>query len=620
VVPGYLGKYFSGGQAISYALVYAPIDRTFADDSPVYLSQVTLKLYGNSTAPANTHDGTLLGSASFDPSFLGQVVQIFSSDTATAWNYLWIEFSSSTTANSIFLCEQIQFYTTTSFAGTGVTAQIVGPPMQYTSAITTWRLGLFSPAYPYPANGTYHEGRLWLSGAVSNRLDASAFTDLTGNPATSLFYFTPTLQDGTLSAACAINATLDGPDVNAINWLMPDQQGIIIGTEAGEWLVQASALNSPLSALNMQAHRVTRIGCANIEPRRTEHTTVFVQKFKHKIMEYFADIFSGKFSAPNLSMSAKHLYTRGIEEISYQQELVPVIWTRCTDKSLLGASYKRDSLMSSQGPTFIGSHRHTLGSGRVVESLSVGPSAANATTPAGLLDTLALVTNDPVSNVRNVEFLTNLFEEGSAGASAWFVDGGIQPSVTQNVSAGMQLVGLWPYNGKTVTVFAGGIDCGDWLVTNGQANVPYGQDPAGLFTAAFVAAYVGTMPVIAGFTYTSQGQILRTDEQQEAGTRSGPAMGRMRRIGEFAAALVSTQGISFGTTFALDATGKSKLNLANFKTPGGVAYQANALYSGVYWNTLNDTNSRDGRMLCWQITRPYPATVAAISGVVKTEG
>ena len=483
--PNYIGKNFSGGQAVSYALAFGPSDRAMAIDTYNSPTQLTLKLYGKATAPSASNDGTLLGSQSFSATSPGQIVQIFSSDTSTSWNYLWVEWSTSGPTTDNFYCAELQFFTTTSFSGTGISVQIIGPPLLYTTAITTWRLGLFTSASGYPTCGSYHEGRLWLSGVVSNRVDASALVDIYGNSAVDLFTFTPTIFDQTVSAACAIDYTLNGPDVNAIYWIEPDLQGLIFGTQAGEWLAQATAANQPLSPLSMQAHRVTKIGCANILPRRTEHTLVFVQTYLTKIKEYFADIFSGKFTAPNLLEKAAHLGNRRLAELAYQKELSPIVWARCNDNSLIGASYKRDTLMTSQGPTFIGWFRRTLGSGRVVESIATGP------TSTGNLETLGMITNDTGTNIRHVEFMTPNFTETQSGTTAWFLDDAIAATTTQGATVGGQLgmlcSGLWHLNGKTCTVFCGGFDCGDFAVANGACFVPY-TNSGGIFTQAFAAA------------------------------------------------------------------------------------------------------------------------------------
>lgn len=615
----FVGKNYTspGATTVGYGLYYTSSDVGFGGSGIAGAGVATwqVDLRGSQSAPVTGNEGTLLGSSGKISNILNGVVQVNCNDETTAWKYVWFNVSgfdpsSGALESVISYCAEAQFFSVSATVGTGMTIQLLGPDLLYTTAASIWRLGLYNDRDGWPACGTAHEGRLWLAGMVSNRLDA-------GQPDGTLFNFAPTEKDGTVTDASAISYTLDGPDVNAVFWLIPDQQGIIVGTQAGEWLVQASALNSPLSALNMQAHRVTTIGCANIEPRRTEHTTVFVQKQKHKIMEYFADVFSGKFSAPNLTLTAKHLAARGLEELAYQQELTPVIWARCTDGSLIGASYKRESLMSSQGPSFIGIHRHILGSSRVLESIAVGPSAATATDAAGVLDTLAMVTNNPSSNIRHIEFLTNLFDEGDAGSAAWFLDSAIKPAYTQNISVngalGMQCVGLWHLNGKTVTVFSNGLDCGDWVVSNGSVFAPYGKDPAGLFTATFAAAMPANS-VVVGLTYTSDGQLLRTATPQESGARNGPAFGKLRRIHQAAFELVATQGFSYGTSF-------DHLTPATFKTPGGTLYAKNTLYSGIFRDTVKDADAGENydSMICWRVTRPYPACVAAAGGFLHTQ-
>lgn len=611
-----VGKVYSPGKAVSYAVVTAPNDRglvTWISAEGEAAGSITLNLRGKNSLPANTSDGTLLGALNNASNARGASAQIFSNDVATTFAYLWVEIvavrGKLTDYYGVYNCTiaEVQFYQTSPFSGTGISVQVLGPDLLYTTPIKTWRLGLLRPGAAYPKCGTYHEGRLWLSGIVSNRLDASALIDINGNVATTLFNFTPTTQDGTISDACAINYTLNGPDVNAVFWMEPDEQGIIAGTQAGEWLIRASTLNSPLTPVNMQAHRATKIGCANIEPRRTDHTTVFTQTQQHKIMEYFSDIFSGKFSAPNLTEKAMHLATRGIAELAYQKGTTPVLWARCLDGSLIGAAYKRDSLMQSQGPTYIAWHLHTLGSGRTIESIAVGPSAAAAGTPAGLLDTLAILTTD-VSGVRHVEFMTGLFEETTSESAAWHLDNAVSATVTAGFisgpATGVRLSGLWHLNGKTVNAFVGGVDCGQCIVANGSTFVPYiTSNP--LFTSTLIASFSGTVPAVVGYVYNSDGQIVRPATAQETQARLGPTIGTKRRADQYAALAVNTQDISFGTSF-------DHLKPAQFRTPGNRLYAENVLFTGIHWDSLSDDYGFDG-MLCWRASGPYPATIAAVT-------
>ncbi len=472
-----------------------------------------------------------------------------------------------------------------------------------TAAIVTWRLGAYGGPNGYPTCGTYADGRLWLAGAISNRLDASNANDI--------FNFAPTLADGTVLDSHAIAATFNSDSTNPILWMQQDQQGILCGTQAGEWLVAAST-SAGFSPTNIFARRVTKIGCANIEPRRTDHTLIVVQNFKREIVEYFADVFSGKFSAPDVTSTWKHLTIGNVQEIAYQQELHPIVWVR-VNNGLVGCTYKRDTLTTSQGPNIAGGHRHVLGSGRIIESVAVGAATG------GTIETLYMVTKDPASVVRHVEVFSNILDEGSTLQQAFYLDDAVRPtailpSVATPPYGGLILTGLFHLNGKTVAAWIGGLDCGDYVVANGQITVPYGDGisvgPAnGLFTPEWVAQF-GSSAVV-GFPFTSDGQIVRPNAPAETGARNGPAFGKKRRAHQYAVQLEGAQGVSFGTDF-------SQMEAAIFRTAGGDEISIGTQFTGIHVDSLNDDYSYDS-MLCWRISRPYPCNVVAIGGFLETQ-
>lgn len=584
---------------------------------------VVANLRAKASAPASSSDGTLLGSAAVSGS---SPITISSNDTTTTWNYVWIEIVASSinisvpapvntfhsgvlsyytqvsTLNSYtfidYLAQEQHFNPSSSGVGSSVTFQVLGNAFADTTARSNWRLGVYSDTTGWPSCGTYHEGRLWLAGSQPNRID--------GSVSNSPFNFAPTSTTGQVLDSSAIAAVFNAKDVNAIFWLEPDQLGIVAGTQAGGWLIQASNNNNILTPTSIQAHRYDRIGCANIEPRRADRTLLIVQRYGRKIYEYFADVFSGKFSTQNVTWPCRDLVASGIREIAYQQELTPVIWVRCANGSLFGITYKRESLVSSQPPNFQAPHSHTLGSGRVVESICVGPSTDGST------DSLTMVTNDLGSGIRHVEILTPLFEEGTATSAAWFLDDAVVPSSTTITSASCVLNGLWHLNGFVVTVYAGGIDCGDWLVSNGSITMTYGDGiSAGTGNGLFTQAFAQSASFVVGFTYNSDAQVVRPATPQESGARTGPAQGKLRRSHRYSALLDNTVGISFGASF-------DKLYPANFKTAGGASYTTGQAFSGVFRDNLSGDYSLDGG-LCWRVSRPYPATVVSVSQSLSTQ-
>ena len=145
----------------------------------------------------------------------------------------------------------------------------------------------------------YNDGRLYLGGAIANRFDACVSNGIVGGTVN----FAPTDQYGVVAGNNAISYTFNSNGVNPILWMEPDLQGIKAGTQAGEWLIQAPTAG-PIAPANITARNVTNHGSTNIQPVRTEHTTVFIQRFAEKLLEYFPDVFSGKFSAPNLADKA----------------------------------------------------------------------------------------------------------------------------------------------------------------------------------------------------------------------------------------------------------------------------------------------------------------------------
>jgi hypothetical protein len=623
-----IGKNYSGASAqkIDSCTITPPSDAGyFFGDYAVNGFAFTINLRAKATAPASASDGTLLGTVSYMAGDARNTAPItfVSNDKVTAWNYVWVEFAweyqTGSNAEFIIYVAEIQFFAPPGTGtATGINLQILGDPLLYTTAVRTWRMGLFSDTTGWPSCGTWHEGRLFLSGFISNRWDASKSNDP--------FNFAPTNPDGTVAPNNAISYTFNAPDLSPIFWMHPEDLGVVCGTQGGEWLVQATNTNLPLTPTSVQAHRQTKYNCANIEPKRTNLTLAIVQTFRRELLEFFPDIYNGKFAAHDLVVAAKHIVATGIAEIGWQQELVPVLWGRCDDGSLFGVTYGRGSLQSSARPDFAAPHRHELGSGRLVESLTV---AGNTD---GTLDAMIMVTNDD-SDVRHVEMLANYFTETDTLPNAWLLDNAVRPtsvvsSAVPVVGAplgGMTMNGLWHLNGKTVQVFAAGLDCGqgeigtvpvDFLVTNGSAFVPYGDgvsagSGSGLFTAAFAVAAAAAGQIVVGFTYDSDGQIVRPNSPQESGARTGPAFAKLRRNTYCGLLVNQTAGLSIGTDFA-------KLMPVLFKDAAGEQLAPGQTFSGVYRDVITDDDSFDG-MICWRVSRPLPATIAQLGVFLQTK-
>lgn len=211
-----------------------------------------------------------------------------------------------------------------------IIAPLGNPPLR------NFRLGAWSDTTSFPSCGSFYESRFWFGGAIPNRFDTTQTFGWTAG--STIVNMSPTassgdqvsgfVSDGTVNDACGITYTFESKDTNQIVWMEPDHNGLMCGTLGGEWLISASNLSDPITPTSIQAKRVTKYGCANIEPRRTGISLVFIQKFKHRVMEFLADVFSGRYTAPHLNEAAKHLTKDGVEEVAYQEELAPILWVR----------------------------------------------------------------------------------------------------------------------------------------------------------------------------------------------------------------------------------------------------------------------------------------------------
>ena len=87
---------------------------------------------------------------------------------------------------------------------------------------------------------------------------------------------------------------------------------------------------------------------------------------------------------------------------------------------------------------------------------------------------------------------------------------------------------------------------------------------------------------------------------------------RSRRIHRYGMLLSNSRGLSIGTSF-------NRLQPVNFDNNGPNPAKLGVLntYSGIAQGQVLDDTSYDG-MICWRVSRPYPANVAAIAINLET--
>lgn len=525
---------------------------------------------------------------------------------------------------------------------------------------TAFRLGRWwdqavNPAEPqFPACVTFHENRLCMAGGGNNP------QQFDGSTSGGYEVFSPSLYDGTVRDSDAISYVMNSQDANSVLWINSDEKGLIAGTSGGEFVVRPSTQTEALTPTNISAKRATAFGSKiDVAAVKAGKASIFVQKAGRKIREftYFYDVDGHR--STDLSLLSEHITKTGITGLAYQDEPQSTVWMVRDDGVLVAMAYERESDQNFRlgwSRHILGGKSDTAGNAAKVESVAVLPSSD------GLREDLWLVVIRRINGVtrRYVEYLTRLFDDEVEQKDAFFVDCGatydspvtisgataanpvvvtatahgfsngdkvlisavegmtqlnghsyVVASVTANTfaltaqdggsgnvngtaftayaSGGKvrkyitTITGLWHLEGQVVDVIADGMDFGTETVANGSITLDR-----------------SATTVQMGYTYTSQGKMLRLD----AGAADGTAIGKTRRTHQTGFMLYRTIGFKFGTAF-------DKLDEMIFSEDGDSDDRATPLFTGIKVETIEADYDYENQ-ICWQQDRPFPGTVLAV--------
>lgn len=481
---------------------------------------------------------------------------------------------------------------------TTATIDLKGNQLRGTDAIVQWRFGLYSDTTSWPTCGAWHEGRLWLASAIfPNRFDAST----TNDP----FNFAPTEVDGTVDDANAISEVLNAEDVETILWLRSSDDGIVMGTESGEWLISASALDDPISPFSIQARKKTFFGSANIEPVRLPSALAVVQGLGRRIFEYKnwvdASAYSVAKNGVNLLKNSSHLSRNAVAELAFVSDPLPNIYARDEVGGIFCIGYKRDPDQQYIAPASM-----SLGTGRLVTSIASQLGAD------GISSVCWMVTSDTTDTPKyTVEVLQPPWDTNNQ-YDEWFLDWGVQPFafIPLNTNTQVKLFGLYLLAGLTITVSVGGNDLGEWTVAaDGTLTITLATAGVTIDTwegaqpPATIDVPTPALRGVCGYVYNSDGQRLRPVD----GGQNGPPTGKTRRFERMAMQFYQAHEIKIGTDFTT--LYPIKMTEGNRVSPLGL----NELAEGVFRDSVQNDYTYDGQ-LCWRQTRPYPGVILGVSG------
>lgn len=545
-----------------------------------------------------------------------------------------------------------------------------------TSAVTTWRLGLYSTGGGYPSCVTFYEGRLFFGGCPL------APTRVDGSMSQAYETFSPTTTAAVVGDDNAVSYSLDSGDVNNVLWMKDDEKGLLVGTKGGEWLVRANNQNGALTPTNVKAVRTTTYGSyENSQPVRTGKDVLFVQRKQKKLrnLNYTYEI--DGFDAGDLTLLSPHIGQYLFGQVAFQSE--PEGWVWCTR-----GDGQVPTLMYARSESKIGWARQVFGGffDAAKSRPAMAESVCTVPSPTDNRDEVWLIINRTINGQteRYVEVLTAPWEVGSDQEQAFYLDAAL---TFNGASAATQI--LTPGTGATVkatvgvTFTAGGsvFVVGDVGRDISMRWFDYGEtdpeDPAQLgiwktararitayssgtvVTATILSAWpnLDAMPV-SGWRLSAialsnlwhlEGQTLRINAEGathpdvvvangravldrrvgyaiaglayesrlqtmriEGGSQDGTAQAKTKRFNEVSVRIVQGLGGEIGPTFA-----DSDMTPISYRTSATPMGQAKRIGDGDHRVKWERGYEKEGRIAVRQ-SSPFPLTVAAIMPQLTT--
>lgn len=343
------------------------------------------------------------------------------------------------------------YATITGYTSTTVVNATVVNAFDTATASSIWRLGAWSGTTGYPQGWpTFINNRI---GFCNTNADPNWFWLSEADDFSS---HAPSDPDGTVVDSHAIAKGINDRRVNAIHWLLSDNEVLVGGTSDGPYKIWSGTSTDIISPTKIGASNQTRSGSNSVGPALTSDTILYISRGGRKIRELVYSINSDKRVSPDISILAEHVTKTGVKEMTFQEEPDSIVWFCCNDGRLVGLTYMKDQAV-------VAFHDHPLGGTDVeVKSLAVVPNVA------GDGDTVYMIVSRTINGatVQTVEFLEEQidFDDLSDWSDAFHVDCGLSYSGASTDT----ITGLDHLEGEEVSILANGATHPRKTVASGQ--------------------------------------------------------------------------------------------------------------------------------------------------------
>lgn len=225
--------------------------------------------------------------------------------------------------------------------------------------VSGWAHSFFSAAEGWPEGGIIYKERLSLYRGIEVAMSVSGDYE---NFARKI--------GGVITDDAAIRITV--PATDPIRW-MQDAGNLISGTGGNEISIAKITTTQPLAPGNIEANKQTTYGCRNVQSIEVGNAILFVTRSGAKLREVTYSFEQNSYVAVDVTVLSEHIAkgdngADAIVQMAYQQEPYSIVWCVTKNGRLLGFTYNREQ-------DVLAWHRHPLGAFKAIISNAVDNGA-----------------------------------------------------------------------------------------------------------------------------------------------------------------------------------------------------------------------------------------------------
>lgn len=365
-------------------------------------------------------------------------------------------------------------------------------------ATATTTLG--APSVGNPTVPTFFQQRLVLAGPLSNPQQFN----MSQPGAPYNFNVTNPIEPDN-----AFQGTLVSGQLNTIQSLVSQPQGLIALSDRQAWLINGGSPGSGVDATNTVANAQIFNGAASLPPIVAVDDILYVQSKNSIVRDLVFNFGNQVYTGKDISVLSSHLfYGYQILEWAWAEEPFKLVWAVRNDGAMLLLTFLKEQELIAW------THANTQGYFKSVASIT-------ERVPLGSVDAIYTVVQRNVNGftVQYIERAAELYYPNGV-ADAWCVDCGLS------------------YSGSPATTFFGGQHLAGKTVTglaDGIVIPPFTMPVSGIFTLAAASK------VVVGLAYTPALQTLELD------TGDPTIQAKEKKIAGVALKVADALGLSIGT-------------------------------------------------------------------------